>query len=74
MAMSLNDLNRWKSPEEAEAERKAKATFWPRVGLIGVLSLVGAFVVCGVFGMQGGFWAVFGLIAVVLGICLLQKG
>jgi hypothetical protein len=70
--LSLNDLSRWKSPEEAAAERRAKASFWPRVGLIGVLSLVGAFVVCGVVDMQGGFWAVFGLIAFVLGICFIK--
>lgn len=73
--MNIQDLNSYKSPAEAAQERKDKKSFWPRMGLLAVVSFVLAIVVCGSLGFQGqaGFWATFGLILAVLTVCFVKE-
>lgn len=71
--MNIQELNSYKSPEEAAQERKDKRTFWPRLLMVGVLSAIGAFFVCGVLDIFGAYWAVFGLLAFVLGMVLMKE-
>jgi len=65
--MNLNDINEWRSPEEAEQARKNAKHNWPARFILAVvfgpvLGILGALV----FGDSGVFWPIAGLVTAVI--------
>ncbi|MBS1816208.1 MAG: hypothetical protein JSS87_15160 [Acidobacteria bacterium] len=70
--MNINDINRFKSPEEARKEREDEKSFPVRFfGLLAIAAVL-AFVVCGAYRIES-FWGVWGCISLLLMFAFLKE-
>jgi hypothetical protein len=65
----------FKTPEEADQERKDARTFWSRMGFVLVISAISGAILSGLLGIVtvAGILAVCGLVCFVLTMCLIKE-
>ena len=72
---SFPHIRGFKSPVQADQERKDEKTFWPRIGFVLVVGCVAGCTLSGLLGIftGSGVAAVCGLCCIVLGMVVIKE-